>query len=86
MFFIPGWLLALVTFPGVIVHEIAHRFFCDVTDTPVYEVAYFRPGQNPAGYVIHGPAKNLRAGLLISAGPLLINTVLCSDLDLHGRV
>src|SRR5689334_2955050 len=80
MFFLPGWLISLITFPGVIVHEMAHRFFCDVTDTPVYEVAYFRPGKNPAGYVIHGDPRNLKAGLLISFGPLLINTVLCAIL------
>lgn len=28
MFFIPGQLIALVTFPGVIVHELAHQLFC----------------------------------------------------------
>jgi hypothetical protein len=82
MFFIPGWLISLVTFPGVVVHEAAHRFFCDVTDTPVYEVAYFRPGGNPAGYVIHGRPRSLRAGLLIAGGPLLINTALCALLTL----
>lgn len=26
MFFIPGQLIAILTFPGVIVHEAAHRF------------------------------------------------------------
>ena len=80
MFFMPGFVIAFVTFPGVIVHEIAHRFFCDVTDTPVYEVAYFRPGQNPAGYVVHQRPRTLKAGLLISAGPLVINTILCAVL------
>lgn len=80
--FLPGWLIALLTFPGVIVHEAAHRFFCDVTDTPVYDVAYFRPVANPAGYVVHGRPKTLRAALLISAGPLVINTLLCSILTL----
>ena len=82
MFFLPGWLIALVTFPGVVVHEMAHRFFCDVTDTPVYDVAYFRPMGNPAGYVLHGKPSSLRASLLISAGPLLVNSVLCSFLTL----
>jgi hypothetical protein len=79
---IPGWLISLVTFPGVVVHEAAHRFFCDVTDTPVYEVSYFRPRGKPAGYVIHGRPKNLSAALLISGGPLLINTALCALLTL----
>jgi hypothetical protein len=82
MFLLPGWLIALVTFPGVVVHEMAHRFFCDVTDTDVYAVRYFKPMGNPAGYVIHGQPRSLRAALLISAGPLLINTLLCSLLTL----
>jgi hypothetical protein len=76
--FIPGRLIALLTFPGVVVHEAAHRFFCDMTDTPVYEVCYFQPKGKPAGYVIHGRPRSLGAALLISGGPLLINTVLCA--------
>jgi hypothetical protein len=80
--FIPGRLIALLTFPGVVVHEAAHRFFCDVTDTPVYEVRYFQPKGKPAGYVIHGRPRSLGAALLISGGPLLINTVLCAVLTL----
>jgi hypothetical protein len=77
MFFIPGWLISLLTFPGVVVHEIAHRFFCDLAKVPVYKVCYFRIG-NPAGYVIHGPIKGLKSAFLISVGPLIINTVLCA--------
>jgi hypothetical protein len=80
MFFIPGPVIALVTFPGVVVHETAHRFFCDITDTPVYEVAYSRPMGEPAGYVVHGRTRSLRASLLISMGPLVVNTVLCAVL------
>ncbi|MFL5942359.1 MAG: DUF3267 domain-containing protein [Gaiellaceae bacterium] len=79
---IPGWLISLVTFPGVVVHEAAHRFFCDVTDTPVYAVNYFQPKGKPAGYVIHGRPRSLGAALLISGGPLLINTALCAVLTL----
>jgi hypothetical protein len=77
MFLIPGWLLALLTFPGIICHEIAHRFFCDVAGVPVYAVSYIRV-RNPAGYVIHGPAENLKSAFLISIGPLIVNTLLCS--------
>jgi hypothetical protein len=77
MFMIPGWLVALLTFPGVIFHEMAHRFFCDIAEVPVYAVSYIRVG-NPAGYVIHGPVKSLRSAFLISIGPLIINTLLCS--------
>ena len=77
MFFIPGWLISLLTFPGVIAHEIAHRLFCDIAKVPVYKVCYFRIG-NPAGYVIHGPVKGLKSSFLISIGPLIINTILCA--------
>jgi hypothetical protein len=77
MFFIPGWLISLLTFPGIIVHEFAHRFFADLAKVPVYQVSYFRLG-NPAGYVIHGPVKGLKDSFLISIGPLIVNTVLCA--------
>jgi hypothetical protein len=77
MLFIPGFLISLLTFPGVIVHEFAHRLFCDLAKVPVYKVCYFRI-ENPAGYVIHGPANGLKKSLLISAGPLIVNTILCA--------
>ncbi len=80
MFFLPGWLISLITFPGVMVHEIAHRIFCHLTGVAVYEIAYFRPGGNPAGYVLHGPPPNLRAAFLISVGPLIVNSLLCMSL------
>jgi hypothetical protein len=77
MFFIPGWLIAILTFPGVIAHEIGHRFFADWAKVPVYKVCYFRVG-NPAGYVIHGPVNSLKSSFLISVGPLIVNTLLCA--------
>ncbi len=75
--FIPGWLISLLTFPGVITHEIAHRLFCDLAKVPVYKVCYFRI-DNPAGYVIHGPVKGLGSSFLISIGPLIVNTIFCA--------
>jgi uncharacterized protein involved in cysteine biosynthesis len=60
-------------------HEIAHRFFADISDVPVYEVKYFQfSWRGKAGYVVHGQPKTLKAALLISVGPLLVNTALCS--------
>jgi hypothetical protein len=75
MFLIPGPVIALATFPGVIVHELAHQLFCRWFGVPVLEVCYFRLG-NPAGYVIHEPARKGYQSLLISIGPFLINTIL----------
>lgn len=86
MFFIPGWLIEILTFPGVIVHEIAHRIFCHLSGTPVYDVRYFKPLAKPAGYVVHGHPDNLRSAFLISAGPLIVNTILCAILGIVGSL
>lgn len=86
MFFIPGWLIALFTFPGVIIHEIAHRIFCHWAGVPVYDVRYFRPMANPAGYVVHGTPPNLRSGLLIAIGPLIVNSLLCMLLTFASAI
>ena len=69
------WLIALVTFPGIILHEWAHKFFCDRTGVPVYKTCYFRLG-NPAGYVIHGPIDSYGKAFIITTAPFLVNTVI----------
>jgi Putative zincin peptidase len=73
---IPGWLIGLVTFPGVIVHEAAHLFFCKVRRVAVFDVCFFRVG-NPAGYVIHEPPASFTSSFLIAVGPFIINSLLC---------
>lgn len=75
MIIIPGILIAIVTFPGVIVHELAHQLFCYLCKVPVYEVKYFR-FQNPCGYVAHEKPDKLWKTFLISSGPFFINTLL----------
>jgi hypothetical protein len=85
MILIPGWLVALLTFPGVVCHEVAHRFFCDLAGVPVYSVCYIRLG-NPCGYVVHGPLTSLRSAFLISVGPLIVNTTLCSLLSFSAAI
>lgn len=76
---IPGILVAVVTFPGVFVHEFAHRFFCDIMQVPVYDIRYFKWGKNDdsVGHVIHEAPANIRSAILIGLAPLLINSVLC---------
>lgn len=76
MFFIPGFLIAAITFPGVIVHEAAHMFFCRWRKVPVFDYCFFQFG-NPAGYVVHGPSDNFVSTFLISMGPFFINTFFC---------
>ncbi|RMF88703.1 MAG: DUF3267 domain-containing protein [Nitrospinota bacterium] len=72
---IPGFVISIVTFPGVIVHEFAHEVFCRLTGTEVIEVCYFRLG-NPAGYVIHAPASTIWKHILIGVGPFVGNSLL----------
>ena len=77
MFFAPGVgiIISILTFPGVIVHELAHQLFCRLYKVPVFEVCYFRT-QNPMGYVVHEiPQKDLHA-TMISIGPFIINTLI----------
>lgn len=71
---IPGFLITWITFPGVIIHELAHELFCRLTGTPVLKVCYFRFG-NPSGYVIHQHPSSAWKHILIGFGPLLVNTI-----------
>jgi hypothetical protein len=73
---IPGLLISLATFPGVIVHEAAHMFFCKLRGVAVLDVRFFRIG-NPAGYVVHEPPNNFTTAFLISLGPFAVNSLLC---------
>ena len=72
---IPGFLISIITFPGVIIHELAHQVFCMLCGLHVYEVKYFQFG-NPCGYVIHETSNQPSKVFLTSMGPFLINTIL----------
>lgn len=70
---IPGWLISLLTFPGVIIHEIAHLKMCQRQDIPVGEVVFFQIG-NPAGYVQHAEPETYLDTLAVSGAPFLLNS------------
>ena len=72
---IPGWLIALLTFPGVMLHELAHKIFCDWFRVPVFEVRYFQFGERESGYVKHGEPKSFSQHLFICVGPLVVNSL-----------
>lgn len=74
MIIIPGFLISMLTFPGVMVHEFAHQLFCRLFGVPVYDVVYFQM-KNPSGYVVHEPAENPLASFMISVGPFIVNTI-----------
>lgn len=75
MFLIPGFIISIITFPGVIIHELAHQIFCRLFRVPVYEVKYFQFA-NPSGYVLHESPENPWKTFMISIGPFLVNTFL----------
>lgn len=76
MFFIPGEIISILTFPGIIVHEFAHMLFCKLRNVAVLDACYFQVG-NPAGYVIHEHTEDFTSTFLVSMGPFVVNTLLC---------
>ncbi|MBM3155149.1 MAG: hypothetical protein FJ008_07410 [Chloroflexi bacterium] len=70
-----GSIIAILTFPGIIVHELAHKLLCGLTHVTVHKVCYFRLG-NPSGYVIHEQPGSYGKALLIDTAPFLINTII----------
>jgi hypothetical protein len=75
MFFVPGIVIQLITFPGIIVHELAHQLFCRWFKIPVFKVVYFQTAR-PVGYVIHESSGTPVQTVLVSIGPFIVNTVL----------
>lgn len=73
--FVPGIIITILTFPGVIVHELAHQLFCRWFKVPVFKVVYFQVA-NPAGYVLHERARTSTQAVFISTGPFILNTLL----------
>jgi hypothetical protein len=76
MFIIPGIVISIATFPGVIVHELAHLLMCKWRGVAVFDVCFFQ-FKNPSGYVIHEEPKDFTSAFAISFGPFLINSLLC---------
>lgn len=85
MLFIPGKLIALLTFPGVIVHELGHLFFCRLTNTKVRAYCLYQFDE-PAGFVVHEKPKSLFNNFLICFGPFFVNTVLAVAVILVGTL
>lgn len=85
MIIIPGQLIALLTFPGVIVHELAHLIFCKLFNVKVTEVCFFRVDKIP-GYVVHETCTNPWKILGISIGPLIVNTVVGGIIGLSAAI
>lgn len=76
--FIPGFVIGWATFPGVVVHEWAHKTVCQQRGISVHEVAYFT--FSGGGYVQHAAVTEFEDQLAVSIAPLLVNTAISAAL------
>lgn len=68
------YLYALLTAPGVMIHELGHAFFCFLAGVKIHKMRLFRFG-NPAGYVMHDEPNKFYQAVLVSFGPLIANSL-----------
>ncbi len=66
---------SLITAPGVVVHELGHLIFCVFAGVKVHKVKLFQFG-NPSGYVEHNEPDSFFQSVLVSFGPLIVNSIL----------
>lgn len=72
---VPGALIALATFPGVVTHEYAHERACRKRGLRVREVCYFQLS-SPNGYVKHEQPNRYDDAFWVSLAPFTVNTLL----------
>ncbi len=77
MFYTIRKIVDTLTFPGVILHEWAHKKFCEISKVRVIKVKYLQFRGREAGYVLHEPAQSFFDTFLISTGPIFVNTFFC---------
>lgn len=70
---IPGQVISLLSFMGVIVHEWAHKIACRLFGVRVLSVKYFSLS---GGYVVHEKVSQPLASICIALAPLIVNTVI----------
>ena len=78
MLFCSNRVMNLLTFPGIILRQIAHRYACDILGIPVYEICYFKPLEKISGYVVHEKVTNGYQSFVIIMVPFFINSIICT--------
>lgn len=68
-------LYALLAAPGVVVHELAHAIFCLFARVRIHQLKLFQ-FRRVAGFVVHEEPTKFYQAILISLGPLLLNSLL----------
>lgn len=67
-------IFSLISFPGVVFHELGHEVFCRWSKVKIIKVCYFQ-FKNPPGYVIHAEPNKYYQAFLISVGPFISGTI-----------
>ncbi|MFA4942519.1 MAG: metalloprotease family protein [Patescibacteria group bacterium] len=75
---------ALLTAPGIVVHELSHALFCVLGGVKIHKINLFR-FQKVAGYVVHDEPRGFISSWLISFGPLIVNSYLAMFLFVQVR-
>ncbi|MFA5154938.1 MAG: metalloprotease family protein [Patescibacteria group bacterium] len=70
-----SYLYFILMAPGIIVHELAHAFFCWLFKVKIYSINLLR-FDRVAGYVTHEEPRGFFASFFVSFGPLIINSAL----------
>lgn len=69
------YIYSLSTAPGVMIHELSHALFCVLSGVKIKKIRLFQFGRI-AGYVEHEEPTKFYQSVLVSFGPLIINSLL----------
>ena len=72
---ITGLIVAIFTFPGIILRLIVSRLLCRYLDIPFFKVTYFEPNR-PIGTSVFEPPRSPWTAIVLIFGPALANTLL----------
>ncbi len=70
---IPGELISIFSFPGIIVHELSHKLACKKFNVKVLETKYW---SLKGGYVVHEATDDAKAVAAISIVPFIIGSLM----------
>lgn len=73
----------ILTFPGVMLHEISHAIFCKLFGLQIFRISLFRFG-SLSGFIEHEEPRSISSALGVSIGPLIINSTIALALAYYS--